>query len=265
MSKPLAIELYSGLSGWGAGFLAEGYDVWAFDIKDMFRETGQRKPDGIQLVLYDVLQIHGSMFRNADVIVSSSPCQEFSYRSLPFKRCKNLPEPELGIKLFKAQYRIQREASEAAGHHIPMVVENVRGAQKYVGRAAWHFGSYYLFGDVPAIMPYTLKAQEHNPDGSNNGQGSWFKVADAKNRGSGLKLPGNSVNGSRDWKDRAIPRLNDAAIVEGSKGQGGWFEENEHPMRKGNSKSSARKAATALISKIPFALSSYIASVYYPR
>jgi hypothetical protein len=34
------------------------------------------------------------------------------------------------------------------------VVENVCGAQKWVGRARWHFGSYYLWGDVPALMPF---------------------------------------------------------------------------------------------------------------
>ena len=39
-----------------------------------------------------------------------------------------------------------------------MVVENVRGAQKWVGRARWHYGSFYLWGDVPALMPMTLAA-----------------------------------------------------------------------------------------------------------
>ena len=50
-------------------------------------------------------------------------------------------------------FRIQAQASLAAGRHIPMIVENVRGAQPWVGRARWNFGSYYLWGDVPALMP----------------------------------------------------------------------------------------------------------------
>ena len=37
-----------------------------------------------------------------------------------------------------------------------MVVENVRGAQPWVGRARWNYGSYYLWGDVPALMPQTV-------------------------------------------------------------------------------------------------------------
>ena len=49
---------------------------------------------------------------------------------------------------------IQREAC-SGGKHIPLIVENVRGAQKWVGRARWNFGSFYLWGDVPALMPMT--------------------------------------------------------------------------------------------------------------
>jgi hypothetical protein len=59
-------------------------------------------------------------------------------------------------RLFNECFRIQREASFAAGRHIPLVVENVRGAQPWVGRARWNFGSFYLWGDVPALMPMTL-------------------------------------------------------------------------------------------------------------
>jgi len=55
-------------------------------------------------------------------------------------------------------FRIQREASEASGSHIPLVLENVKGAQRWIGPAKWHYGSYYLWGDVPALMPITLKS-----------------------------------------------------------------------------------------------------------
>ena len=37
--------------------------------------------------------------------------------------------------LFNQCFRIQREVSEAAGVYVPMVVENVRGAQEWVGKA----------------------------------------------------------------------------------------------------------------------------------
>ena len=149
----LAIDLFCGLGGWTEGLLAEGYDVVGFDI-EAHRYGGHCYPG--KLVIQDVTTLHGSQFKDAALIVASPPCQAYSYRAMPWKRAKALPPPD--NTLFDACFRIQREACAAAGRHIPLVVENVRGAQKWVGRARWNFGSFYLWGDVPALMPMTFKA-----------------------------------------------------------------------------------------------------------
>lgn len=67
-----------------------------------------------------------------------------------------VPDP-IYNDLFRACFRIQREASEAARRHIPLLVENVCGAQPWVGDAKWKFKSFYLWGDVPALMPLADK------------------------------------------------------------------------------------------------------------
>lgn len=163
MAEPLAIDLFCGLGGWTEGLLAEGYYVVGFDIERHDYGEGKRYP--AQLILQDVLTIHGRQFKDAALIVASPPCQEYSYMAMPWSRAKAKRAEYLSgerdrsklTALFDACFRIQREAIEAAGHFIPLVVENVRGAQEWVGRSRWNFGSFHLWGDVPALMPMTNK------------------------------------------------------------------------------------------------------------
>jgi hypothetical protein len=223
MSPPLAIDLYCGLGGWAEGFLSEGYRVVGFDIERHDYGTGGYP--GF-LVLQDVLTLRGSQFKGAAVIVASPPCQAYSYRAMPWSRAKALPPPD--NTLFEACFRIQREASEAAGRYIPLIVENVRGAQKWVGRAAWHFGSYFLWGDVPALMPITFHKK------------GFQKLAGA------------------DWNEfRRNGQVSPHWRMEAVKGSGGsWFTPDE---------GSRRKAASAQIAKIPFPLSQHIARCFRPE
>jgi hypothetical protein len=151
-----AIDLFCGLGGWAEGFLAEGYYVVGFDIERHDYGTGGYPG---QLVLQDALTLHGSQFKDAAVIVASPPCQKYSYMAMPWSKAKALikhyeasPENRAELTaLFDACFRIQREASEAAGRRIPLIVENVRGAQRWVGRAKANYGSYYLWGDVGMV------------------------------------------------------------------------------------------------------------------
>lgn len=279
-SRPLAVDLFCGLSGWGEGLIAAGWDVIGFDLENMFAAIGEpMPPEHFQLVIQDVLTIHGAQFKNVGLIVSSSPCQDFSYRSMPWSRAKAMHAPFLGMWLFWAQFRIQREASEAAGRHIPLVAENVRGAIPWVGRSRGNYGSYHLWGDVPAVLPLAAP-RKRNPDGSNHGQGSWFAIADSKNRGTknnggswfNIGGPGQAVTG-QDPDGRKVPgfrfdgsgrSFQTAAVAEGLKHGGDWFSDPTSPSRQSSSKSPARKAASAKIAKIPFALAQYIGEIYYP-
>lgn len=268
MSRPLAIDLFCGLGGWTEGLLAEGWDVIGFDIeRHVYGE--HRYP--AQLVLQDVRTIHGSQFRDAHLIVASSPCQEFSYRAMPWKRAKQLPPPYLGMELFAQAARIQREACEAAARFIPTIQENVKGAQRWVGRARWHYGSYYLWGDVPALMPETFRAPSlpgmnwsgsdkagykavafndpRHSVGIKNSGGSWFNIGS----------PGQKVVNRIPVHD-GVKQPGIAGMRANGKGDR-WFQDG---AAKHGSKSSARKAASAAIAKIPFALASHIGHVYHP-
>jgi hypothetical protein len=314
--KPLAIDLFCGLGGWAEGFLSEGYDVIGFDIerhrypKTIRYSNGHVKRPGLdwsdrkkrgsreaqfncppeispnggyeeypgQLVLQDVLTIHGSQFKNAAVIVASPPCQEFSYMAMPWslakekiKRIESSPEERKRLTaLFDSCFRIQREACEASGRYIPLIVENVRGAQKWVGRSRWHYGSYHLWGDVPALMPIASRSQKgvpHLPTGNwTNPSENGSKVAGFRFDGSGKSFQSAAVEGCKgkslwfgDYQSQKI-----AQDATGLKQGGDWFGKAEacSMSRRFSSKSNARKAASAIIAKIPLPLARHIAKCF---
>ena len=248
VDKPLAIDLFCGLGGWTEGLLAEGFRVVGFDVER--HAYGEAKYPA-QLVIQDVLTIHGSQFKSAALIVASPPCQDFSYMAMPWSRAKAIAADYRSGKrdvadltrLFDACLRIQREASEAAGHHIPMVVENVRGAIPWVGRSRWNFGSFHLWGDVPALMPIVKRAHTKTVGHVNKRDGHSHKRNLTNQRESdGIKqggIGGLRANGKGD----------------------AWFQDG---AAKHGSKSHARKAASAMIAKIPLTLSQHIAKVYHP-
>lgn len=256
--KPLCIELFCGCFGWSAGWLEQGGYAAGFDLEHLPHHGPV--PKGADMVIQDVLTLHGSQFREASLILASPPCQFFSYCAMPWSKAKKLAaevraSPERTAKelaLFDACFRIQREAIEAAGHFIPLVVENVRGAIPWVGRSRWNYGSFHLWGDVPALMPQTrgvLKAGvTHRSDGTTNfHQGQY-----------GQKVPGFRFDGSG--------KSFQTASVEGVKCGGDWFNASQPSIsRLTGSKSPARKAASAEIARIPFPLASYIARVYRPE
>ena len=239
---PLAIDLFCGLGGWTEGLLAEGYDVVGFDIER--HDYGDGKCYPAQLVIQDVMTIHGRQFKDATLIVASPPCQEYSYMAMPWSKAKAIAvEYRSGVRdvkqltaLFDACFRIQREAIEAAGHHIPLAVENVCGAQKWVGRAKWHYGSYYLWGDVPALMPVV---------------GAFRKTIGHVNKRDGHSHTRHLTNQRSD------------AIKNGSD----WFGKNGDYllMNRMSSKSNSRKAASAMIAKIPFSLARHVAWAWKAR
>lgn len=344
MTKPLCIDLFCGMFGWSRPWLDLGGYVVGIDI--CHEPYHGPVPKGADLVLQDVRTLDGAQFKDASLILASSPCPEYSYMAMPWRRAKQIgralrgqdvfPEGYRGSQsieelndLFYQPQRIQREASEAAGRYIPLVQENVRGAEPWVGRAAFRYGSFYLWGDVPALMPLAervtklsggaswyppsdprhqpgldftrLAGQKANPDGTDHGSGSWFAVADSKNRGSkntggswfNIGLPGQKVTNNNPARgdgekggDRNAHRASGGTLKsarftnpeelptfgqdvgDGVKGGGDWFSDPSSPSspsRQSGSRSPARKAASARIAKIPAPLASHIARVYYPR
>ena len=313
--KPIVFDLYSGLGGWSEAFIAEGFRTIGFDIEA--HNYGNGGYPG-ELVLCDVRSLSGAeLVKTYGVpacIVASPPCTEFSYLAMPWSRGKKIMkalngngEFPAGYKgsrtveelndLFNQCFRIQREVSEAAGHHVPMIVENVRGAQRWVGRSKANFGSFHFWADVPALMPIPAKlkiktigpissvqTQNYNchinemrdaikGEGNKTAGMNWsdqtkrgqdFTRIAAAQRDSGVKVP--SENGHRTEVGKGARFT--SRDCEGTKQRGSgreWFAGEGKISRMYSSKSKKRKQSSAEIAKIPYALASWIARVFKPK
>lgn len=310
--KPIVFDLCAGLGGWTESFLAEGYRCIGFDIEAHDHGTGGYPGE---LVLRDIRSISGAeLVKTYGVpacIVASPPCQEFSYMAMPWSKAKEkmrkiLADPDEQKRLtdlFNQCFRIQREVSAASGHYVPMVVENVRGAQRWVGKARWNFGSFYLWGDVPALMPIPAKkimkygmicVAELRAKNGNSRIALRDGVADEGNKTAGMNWSDRSLKGQDFTRIAGIQaeglkqpsetgRRTDVGKgarftsrdcgAEGTKQPGiGGLRENgkgdawfQNGAAPSGSKSHARKRASAEIAKIPPVLAQWIARTFKPK
>lgn len=257
-------DLFCGLGGWSESFIAEGYQAIGFDIEA--HDYGNGGYPG-ELVLRDIRSITGAelvkQYGIPACIVASPPCQEFSYMAMPWTKAKEkerkiLTDPQEQKRLtdlFNQCFRIQREVSEASGCYVPIVIENVRGAQKWVGKARLNFGSFYLWGDVPALIPIPAKIKLKttgplSPNQSENHNCHINEMRDA------LKGEGNKTAAGKQAMEGT--KLRDEGYDYDNRSFG-W----KAPPT--SSKSKARKQASAEIAKIPSALAQWIAKCLKPK
>lgn len=140
MTGEVCLDLYCGLGGWAAGFIAAGYRVIGVDIVSQPEYPGE-------FILQDVRTLNGLKWRGfVDVIVASPPCTEFTKLDIPFNRPLNPSFPDL--ELVQVAYWLRDEIQPRR-----FILENVRGAQKWLGKAIIHRGPYYLWGDVFILSP----------------------------------------------------------------------------------------------------------------
>jgi hypothetical protein len=125
--------------------LAKGWDVIGVDI-DFQGNFPYPAAGFIRCDVREFSAVRGlAAGLRPQVIVASPPCDEFSRFMMPWTRARNPPQPDLTV--VEACYRIARE------YGCPIVLENVREAQRWLGTAKAHVGAFYLWGDVPAILP----------------------------------------------------------------------------------------------------------------
>lgn len=147
------LDLFCGRFGWGRVFAERGWEVVGVDLVEP-----PFLPPNCQFERRDILEMTWP-FGEFDFICASSPCEQFSVHGMKHFH-PNPPYPELGIKLFNHT----RSLCEASG--LPYVMENVRAAQQFVGKAVNHCGPFYLWGNaVPPLMPEGITKGTHDIKG----------------------------------------------------------------------------------------------------
>jgi hypothetical protein len=135
------IDLCSGLWGWSSVFAAHGWDCVGVDIV-----RPATIPARCTFLEKNILELTAADLRGFDFGCASTPCNEFSVFGMKHFH-PNPPYPEMGIRLFNHARAIFEESG------IPYVMENVRAAQIFVGRAGHHCGPFFLWGNaVPPLM-----------------------------------------------------------------------------------------------------------------
>lgn len=77
-----------------------------------------------------------------DLLWASPPCQEFAREFMPWSKTGKAPS----LDLVTATYRLVREIKPRW-----WIMENVKGAQPWIGRARWIRNPIYLWGEFPMI------------------------------------------------------------------------------------------------------------------
>lgn len=134
-------DLYCGLGGWARGLINTGHDVTGYDIVD-FSSYYPGKFVQADLLSFDD-------FPETDVIVASPPCTDFSKASFP-KTWKSVqrfpPDINMAMRLFNRVYEIIDQINPKY-----WIIENVRGAEKYMGKSNFHIGSRYFWSNFPSF------------------------------------------------------------------------------------------------------------------
>jgi len=134
--SPVMVDLFCGRGGWTKGFQAHGWHCIGIDLNPQPEYPGE-------FIQADIAQL--IELPPADFYCCSSPCEQFSVHGMKHFH-PNPKWPWLGIALFEHA----RQLIEATGK--PYVMENVRAAQRFMGRSDYRFGSFHLWGNCFSRM-----------------------------------------------------------------------------------------------------------------
>lgn len=187
------LDLFCGRWGWSRAFAARGWECVGVDLIEP-----SDVPTGCIFVQQDVLGM-SRIPDDFEFICASSPCQEFALFGMPHF-WPNPPYPELGIRLFNHTRALLWRSGR------PLVMENVRAAQRFVGNATMACGPFMLWGTgVPPLMPQGVnKGMSQQRDASGRRRGELEHVSKKERAARGAQIPSELANTVVDYAERLL-------------------------------------------------------------
>jgi len=145
---PLVLDLFAGLGGWSqpardAGFRTLGIDAHNLGFPGELIQDWLPWPDERILAL------------RPSLILASPPCEHFARQHLPFRSITRPP----AVDLEHSRQLLEWSIGLARRLPVPVVVECSRFAVNHVrGWRLW--GSYALWGAVPALLPQPVRGRK---------------------------------------------------------------------------------------------------------
>ena len=135
------LDLFAGLGGASAPMRDRGWSVVTVD----------HEPACAPSIVADVKTWHWNG-PTPDLLWASPPCEEFAREFMPWSQTGTTPSLDLVTATLTLVASIQPRW---------WVLENVVGAQRYLGRAPRHYGAFYLWGWYPPfecdVRQFTFK------------------------------------------------------------------------------------------------------------
>lgn len=123
------LDLFSGTGAASAAMRERGWRTTTVELDAKF------KPD----VVADI-QTYRYRGPRPDLLWASPPCTEFSREDMPWTRTGKTPSLDLWLAALRLVHATRPKF---------WVIENTRGAQRWMGRAPAHYGPVYLWGYYP--------------------------------------------------------------------------------------------------------------------
>lgn len=146
----MMIDLCSGTGSASAAMRDYGWKIITVDFDPSF------KPD----IVADVRQLKASDITDSRPLLvwASPPCDEFAREFMPWSRTGKHPD----MSIYLACRRLIDELNP-----VWYVIENVKGAQKYFGKANQNIGPFFLWTNLPPIskkLKYRNKESRSSSD-----------------------------------------------------------------------------------------------------